>query len=61
MEQSGCDIARMITIRRDFHKHAEIAFEEHLTQQKLIDYMTEWGIPADKITKCAGTGLVVDM
>jgi len=54
-------IDRFIEIRRDFHKHAEIAFEEHRTQQKLIDILKSFGLTDQDIKKCAGTGLVVDI
>lgn len=61
MENNGCDIDRFITIRKDFHKHAEIAFKEFRTQQKLIEILKTFGIDDKYIKKCAGTGLVVDI
>ena len=61
MEQNGCDIASYITIRKDFHKHAEIAFKEFRTQQKIIDILKTFGLKDKEIRKCAGTGLVVDI
>lgn len=51
----------MIEIRRDIHKHAEIAFNEHRTQQKIIDTLKQFGLQDSDMTKCAGTGLVVDI
>ena len=61
MEANGCDIDKYIVIRKDFHKHAEIAFKEFRTQQKLIDVLKSFGIEEKNIVKCAGTGLVVDI
>ena len=48
-------------MRQDFHKHAEIAFEEFRTQAKLIEYLKSYGLTDSEIKKCAGTGLVVDI
>jgi hippurate hydrolase len=61
MEANGCDIEKYIVIRKDFHKHAEIAFKEFRTQQKIIDILKSFGLTDDNIKKCAGTGLVVDI
>lgn len=61
MEENGCDIDKFITIRKDFHKHAEIAFKEFRTQQKIIEILKTFGIEDNNIVKCAGTGLVVDI
>jgi hypothetical protein len=32
MEANGCDIDKFIVLRKDFHKHAEIAFKEFRNQ-----------------------------
>jgi metal-dependent amidase/aminoacylase/carboxypeptidase family protein len=61
MEANGCNIDKYIVIRKDFHKHAEIAFKEFRTQQKIIDILKTFGIEDENIVKCAGTGLVVDI
>ena len=61
MESSGVDIDKYIIIRKDFHKHAEIAFKEFRTQQKIIDILKSFGLKDQNIKKCAGTGLVVDI
>jgi riboflavin synthase len=44
MEANGCNIDNYIVIRKDFHKHAEIAFKEFRTQQKIIDILKTFGI-----------------
>jgi metal-dependent amidase/aminoacylase/carboxypeptidase family protein len=51
----------MIELRRDFHKHAEIAFNEHRTQRVLKETLLSFGISEENIKACAGTGLVVDI
>ena len=61
MEANGCDIDKYIVIRKDFHKHAEIAFKEFRTQQKIIEILKTFGIEEENIVKCAGTGRVVDI
>lgn len=61
MEAQGCPIDKMIELRHDIHKHAEIAFSEHRTQQKIIEYLLSFGLEEHAIKKCAGTGLVVDI
>lgn len=45
----------MVELRRDFHRHPELGFEEFRTQEKVIEYLS----PLDlKISKIAGTGVV---
>ncbi len=40
--------------RREFHRHPEVAFQEHWTQQTLQKILHDWGIESQVI---AGTGL----
>ena len=42
-------------VRRDFHQNPEIGLEEFRTQEQIIRYLDEMGIP---YTKSAGTGVV---
>lgn len=48
------DRQELIRLRRDFHKHPEMGFAEFRTQEKIMDYLANIGIPAEKI---AGTGV----
>jgi amidohydrolase len=45
----------LIEVRRDFHQYPEIGFEEFRTQEQIMRYLNEMGIP---YTKSAGTGIV---
>lgn len=42
-------------VRRDFHQYPEIGLEEFRTQEQIMRYLDEMGIP---YTKSAGTGIV---
>lgn len=44
-----------ITIRRNFHAHPELSYEEYETQKFISQKLTEWGIPHEKI---ANTGIL---
>ena len=61
MEDNGVDISRLIGVRKQFHQNAEIAFNEFKTQATIMDLLKEWGLPDSAISKCVGTGLVVDI
>ena len=43
-------------MRRDFHQHPELGMEEYRTRDKIIDYLTEMGIPYER--DIANTGVV---
>lgn len=45
----------LIEVRRDFHQYPEIGLEEFRTQEQVMRYLDEMGIP---YTKSAGTGIV---
>jgi len=47
-------IPQLIAWRRDFHRHPEIAFEEHRTSSVLREFMEQLGITVEPF---AGTGL----
>ena len=53
---SFADVSRFRTIRRDFHAHPELGFEEHRTSDTVAALLTEWGIAVHR--GIAGTGLV---
>ena len=61
MEKAGCNVDNMIALRRQLHSWPEGKFEEFKTQQTLMDNFTKIGVDKKAITKCAGTGLVVDI
>lgn len=45
----------LIEVRRNFHQYPEIGLEEFRTQEQVMRYLDEMGIP---YTKSAGTGIV---
>ena len=45
----------LIALRRDFHMHPELGFEEYRSQEKVIEYLESIGLKAEKMTK---TGVV---
>jgi len=45
----------MIELRRDFHRHPELGFQEYRTQEKVIEYLKSCGL--DEVSKIAGTGV----
>lgn len=46
---------QLVTIRREFHMHPEVSLNEYNTAKKIEAYLTEWGIPFERIAK---TGVV---
>lgn len=46
---------QLIQWRRDFHRHPELAYQEHRTSQVIRDYLESLGIQTRRV---AGTGLV---
>ncbi|HCW97688.1 MAG TPA: amidohydrolase [Pantoea sp.] len=48
--------AEMIAIRRDFHQHPELGFEEFRTSQRIAELLTEWGYEVHR--GLGGTGVV---
>ena len=49
-------ISDMISWRRDFHTHPELAFKETRTSARVAELLTEWGLAVE--TGIAGTGVV---
>ncbi|MGA6927662.1 MAG: amidohydrolase [Desulfosarcina sp.] len=45
----------LIALRRDFHRHPELGFEEHRTAGVIEAYLKALGLPT---RRCAGTGVV---
>ncbi|OQP33227.1 M20 aminoacylase family protein [Pantoea latae] len=48
--------AEMIAIRRDFHQHPELGFEEYRTSQRIAELLTAWGYEVHR--GLGGTGVV---
>ena len=46
----------LIAVRRDFHMHPELAFEEHRTAKIVAEKLVEFGLEVE--TGIAGTGVV---
>lgn len=46
----------MTEIRRDLHRHPELAYEEHRTAEAVAERLTAWGIPIRR--GLGGTGVV---
>ena len=61
LEANGLETDKMIELRRKIHAYPEGGFAEFVTQKTLLEKLEELGVPSDKIKKCAGTGLVVDI
>jgi amidohydrolase len=47
--------SELIELRRDFHRHPEIGFEEYRTQGKIVGYLEKLGLD---VKKMGGTGVV---
>lgn len=45
----------MINLRRDFHTHPELGYEEYRTSDKVFSYLKKYGL---KVEKMCGTGVV---
>lgn len=45
----------VVALRRDFHQHPELGFQERRTSAKVEEYLNELGIPTQR---CADTGVV---
>lgn len=46
----------LTAIRRDFHQHPELGFEEHRTSQRVAELLESWGITVER--GIGGTGVV---
>lgn len=48
----------LITLRRDFHMHPELGYEEFRTSQIVFDYLNELGLEVKKVAKTGVVGLL---
>ena len=48
----------LIKLRRDFHMHPELGYEEYRTSQIVYDYLDELGLEVKKISKTGVVGLL---
>lgn len=55
-ELAACYLDETVAVRRDLHKHPELAFEEVRTGKVVAEHLTAWGIPFR--TGIARTGIV---
>ncbi|MGO4839112.1 amidohydrolase, partial [Rhizobiaceae sp. 2RAB30] len=46
----------LTAIRRDFHEHPELGFEEHRTSQRVAEMLESWGVTVAR--GIGGTGVV---
>ncbi|MEN9903553.1 MAG: hypothetical protein RLZZ555_118 [Pseudomonadota bacterium] len=49
-------VSEFVSVRRDIHRHPELAFEEHRTADLVAAYLREWGYQVT--TGLGGTGVV---
>ena len=61
LEKNGLDAEEMIAMRKNLHKNPEGGFKEFNTQKVIREKLLKLGVPAEKISDCVGTGLVVDI
>lgn len=48
----------LITLRRDFHMHPELGYEEHRTSGIVYNYLEKLGLEVTKVTKTGVVGLL---
>lgn len=48
----------LITLRRDFHMHPELGYEEYRTSQIVYDYLNSLGLEVKKVAKTGVVGLL---
>lgn len=48
----------LITLRRDFHMHPELGYEEYRTSQIVFEYLSSLGLEVKKIAKTGVVGLL---
>ena len=48
----------LIALRRDFHMHPELGYQEHRTSQIVYRYLEELGLEVTKVTKTGVVGLL---
>ena len=55
------NLDKIIAFRHWMHKNAEPSMKEFKTQQAVIDFLLDLGIPQSSIKKSANTGLTIDI
>ena len=50
--------AELIELRRDFHRHPELGYEEYRTSQIIYDYLINLGFKVEKVAKTGVIGLL---
>ena len=55
------NLEHLKSLRKWFHKHAELSLKEFNTQKKIIEELKKIGILDSEIKKKANTGLQVDL
>lgn len=48
----------LIALRRDFHMHPELGYEEHRTSGIILDYLEKLGMEVSRVTKTGVVGLL---
>lgn len=61
MKKNLYKLEELVAFRHNMHKNAEIGFQEFKTQKNIITYLKKLGVKDSQITKCAITGLYVDL
>jgi hippurate hydrolase len=56
VSEDSTELDPFVAIRRDLHRHPELAFKERRTSELIADYLTSWGY--EVVRGFAGTGLV---
>lgn len=51
-------LPKLVALRRDLHRHPELAYEEHRTAEVITEFLTDLGLEP---RRAAGTGVVVDL
>lgn len=48
----------LVALRRDFHEHPEVGFEEYRTSAKIKEFLTKEGIPYVEVAKTGVCGII---
>ena len=59
--ECGVDMEDIIRLRKLFHQYPEGHLKEFKTQKLIKDTLVGFGIPAEDLKDCAGTGVIVDI
>lgn len=50
--------SELVDLRRDFHKHPELGFQEHRTSRTIADYLSNCGLEVKRMAKTGIVGLL---